>query len=336
MNVLIGDIGGTNIRFALVKIESPEKYTELTRKFYETKNFNNLEDAIDDFLKSLPESETSPEEALLACAGSPINNLINAENLEWSVDANKIKDRFNLKKCNLINDFTAKGYSILKLKPEDIKPLQTYNVKDTKTKVVIGPGTGLGVATVQEFLQLSGLVRGTEYGHCTFGAISQTEAEFVQFYLKNEPNDTMYIDCEKAFSGPSIPWIYKFFCMKEGKNPENFTSEMVFEKGLNNTDPECRSTIDFFCTVYGRIVGDIALVTMPFGGIYLVGKMTLYLKDYITSQDSPFIKNYYSKGSITNKVLEQFPIYIVKTGTLGLVGATIKIQRDIYGLDLKK
>jgi len=179
-------------------------------------------------------------------------------------------------------------------------------------------------------------VKGTEAGHSTFAPGNELEWEFSKYYLEkmaDEKKEGQYMETEKAFCGPSIPWIYKFLCEKNNKTAENLRSEEIFERGIREGEGECKETVEFFLRIYGRVTADLALITMPFGGLYLVGNMTVYLKDQIVKENSIFLQNFYSKDDQLNGILRKFPIYLVDRKGLGLYGATLKSQMDFYNSD---
>jgi glucokinase len=109
--------------------------------------------------------------------------------------------------------------------------------------------------------------------------------------------------------------------------------EAIFEKGVEEEEGPCRDCVNYFLRVYGRVTADIALMTMPYGGIYLVGNMTVFLKDFFTSNNNLFLESFYSKDCNTIEVLKKFPIYLVDRKGLGLYGATLKSQMDLFKTD---
>jgi glucokinase len=280
--VLVGDIGGTNARLELSELKSRKCCPKLIKKvIYQSQDFKSLDACIEKFLEEFRHTDKWPAHAVLACAGAPINNRVSFSNLPWIVDGNYIQKKFNLERCELINDFTAKGYSILRLNKEELIHIHDFPEKIGETKLVIGPGTGLGVCLCQEYPTEKGIsyvVKGMESGHATFSAADELEWEWSRYYLEKEEEEG-YMEIEKAFCGPSIPLMYEFFCEKRGVKAEDLRSEDVFEKGVREDGP-CRETVNLFLKIYGRIASDVALMTMPFGGIYLVGNMTVYLKEF--------------------------------------------------------
>jgi len=202
--------------------------------------------------------------------------------------------------------------------------------------IVTGPGTGMGECS----LQPSGhggsyTVFGTEGGHKNFAPTSVTEWEYLNFVLEENPEireKIGYLSTEKAFCGPGIPMIYKFFCKKADQEARLFTSEEIIQRGLAKSDPICQEVLNFFITLYAKEISNFALNTLPYGGIYLVGGLTNCVAEYLMKDpESPFKSAYFSKGKTINSVLEKFPIYIVKEKESGLLGAFVKAQKDVIG-----
>jgi len=337
---MIADIGGTKTRLQLALFHNPKENPLVVKtQYYATQDYKSFDDIVEDFLQEFEGTEKWPKISTLACAGAIFNNETSLDNVEWTINADAIAKKFKIGKVNLINDFTAKGYSILKIPKEEIIILQEPTKPEAETLLVLGPGTGLGMAILQSYPDQNGevgyIARGTEGAHASFAAVTGLEKEFCDYYLREVPGykeEFGYMQCEKVYCGPSLPWIYKFFCMKEGVNAEDLSPEEITERGWKNTDPICRKVIEFWAGVYGNQAADFALTVMPYGGIYLVGNMTEYLSDYLGDRNGPFMKRYLSKDPQNNEKLKQFPIYIIKKKGLGLYGAAVKAQRDYFGL----
>lgn len=93
-----------------------------------------------------------------------------------------------------------------------------------------------------------------------------------------------HIVLEKMFCGPTIPHMFKFFAERHPECPESKdqpTSEEIFKRGLAEPDSLHRKCIDLFLDIYLEFLGDTSLRTLCYGGLYLVGSLTLSLSDYI-------------------------------------------------------
>jgi len=337
---LIGDIGGTNARLQLISYTKEDEHpTEVKTAFYRSRDFVSLSECIHKFLEEYKSTEKYPQNATLAVAGAPYEGQVCLPNLDWPIiDEAELQKEFQLEPFSLINDFVAIGYSILNLKNEEIIDTSKTKKAPAGTMIVTGPGTGMGECLIQANTNDDGTINhtvfGTEGGHKNFAPTSKIEWEYLNFVLDESPEikeKIGYLSTEKAFCGPGIPTMYRFFCKKDEVISESLTSEEVIQRGLCKSDKQCLKTLELFTTLYAKEISNFALNSLPYGGIYLVGGLTNAVADYMLHDpESPFKAGYFSKGKVINSVLERFPIYVVKTVELGLRGTFVKARKDVF------
>jgi len=339
---IISDVGGTNTRLQLISFNSTSsKPIEVKTHFYRTREQSSLSECITDFLQEFKGTEKYPKNSTLAVAGAPYEGKVTLPNAEWPVlDEQELEKEFNISPFVLINDFVAIGYSMTKLPADQIVTLHQGKKASNSTMIVTGPGTGMGECIIQPSVNLDGEpsynVFGTEGGHKNFSPTALLEWEYLNFVLDEFPDIREkfgYLSTEKAFCGPGIPNIYKFFCKKDDVEAREITSEEIIQRALAKEDPQCIKVLELFATLYAKEISNFALNSLPYGGIYLVGGLTAAVSEYlINDSSSPFRAGYFSKGKIINNLLERFPIYIVKEKELGLLGGFVKAQKDAFCL----
>jgi len=338
---LIGDVGGTNTRLQLISFTSTsEKPKEVKTQFYSTRESESLSYCITDFLNEYKGTEKYPQNATLAVAGAPYEGKVTLPNTNWpTIDEHELGKEFNISPFTLINDFVAIGYAMLKIPKEDMIVYNDAKKSENATMIVTGPGTGMGECVIQPAViegRNSYTVFGTEGGHKNFAPTNKAEWDYLNYVLEENPEIKErigYLSTEKAFCGPGIPNIYKFFCKKDDMKAEDYTSEQIIQKALAKEDKQCMKVLEFFSSLYAKEISNFALNSLPYGGIYLVGGLTNCVAEYIMKDEtSPFKDSYFSKGKIINSLLARFPIYIVKTQELGLLGAFVKAQQDAIKL----
>jgi glucokinase len=150
------------------------------------------------------------------------------------------------------------------------------------------------------------------------------------------------VSTERLCAGPAVPLIYQFLksehpdlksVLEETINFDNLTSSDIIDAGINKKDPLCVKVIEKFAEILAVEVGNMALKTMPFGGIYLVGGVTTGIMDYI-EKNHRFMHEVYAKGRLTSAV-RRVPVFIVKPEVeLGIMGAEECCFRNLgcYGL----
>lgn len=207
---------------------------------------------------------------------------------------------------------------------------------------MIGPGTGLG----QGFLVKSEYspyyeVCAAEGGHCEYSPRNEEEFALVEFakqYIAESDNEenkrakavVQRISVERVGAGPAVPLLYDFFgkrysdlertLEKEGKDFNDITSFDIIQAAMHKNDPLCMKVVEKFTEIFAVETANLALKTLPFGGIYLIGGVTHGIKQYILNNDT-FKKNFFEKGRL-ECVLRKVPLYLVNNDTnVGLLGA---------------
>jgi glucokinase len=137
---LLGDIGATNVRFALLSngVLGPIKWFTVT-------DFPRFTDAVNAFLDGYCR-QVSVCEALLAVAGPVDKDRCVLTNSAWTIDAAELCGAFSFAKVHILNDFEATALSLPLLTAADLYPVGGGEAVLGAPMAVLGPGTGLGVA----------------------------------------------------------------------------------------------------------------------------------------------------------------------------------------------
>lgn len=304
--ILLGDVGGTNCRFALVK-KRGRKFFYF--KIYKSKNFKNLFEIIENYLKeSLHLQKEKVELAILAVAGPVFDKEAFLTNLNWKVSSQELEKSFNLKKVLLLNDLEALAGCLNFLKKEELIPLYGLPVK-AFPKAFLSLGTGLGEAVLVKEKPLTLLP--TEAGHTFFSPLEEEEWNYLNF-LKKKGEELSW---ESTLSGKGLSLLYEFF-YKENKSSEEITS--LAKEGK----PFAKKVILKFIELIGRKVSQTALTSLPLGGIYLAGGVILGLKQFLMDKEN---YSFFQKGYLENFkmrfLLQKIPVYIINHPFPGLLGA---------------
>jgi len=298
------DIGGTNSNFSLIKIKD-KKFKIIFKKTYSTKDYNNITDITNDFIEiCLNKHKILPKNSLFAVAGQINKDKIMTPNIKLKIDKNEIIKKTSLKQVEFINDFTAITYSILKLKKEQIKVLNTgkINKQNNKPILIIGAGTGLGKSI---YLPKEDIIIESEGGHYDFSPKEIEEYELCEFVKKNTKKQN--VEIEDLVSGRGIENIYNFLSNKK------LSAQEIFK--LKNKDENCKKTIELFFKFYARSIKNFALDILA---------SEIYIGGGIISKHSTFSKTKFIKEFTNNKkykdYLKNIPIKIIKDYNSSLIG----------------
>lgn len=320
---LSGDIGGTK---TLLQLCARGAQIPVLQKSYASADYPNLEQMVGEFL-----AETTVHDIAAACfalAGPVSGRVARLTNLPWEVDGDALAARYGIRQVVLINDFEAVGHGIAALQPTDLLPLQKGVEQAGDVRLVVGAGTGLGVAWMSAD---SGVyqIHPSEGGHMDFAPADEMQF-FLLRYLQERHGHVSY---ERIVSGPGLLAIFEFMqktglCMPSAQLSaaleEDDPAAVLTRFYLQEDEPIARMTVALFLSIYGAFVGNLALVSLPRGGIYVAGGIAAKIAAQM--QDGEFIHGYLSKGRF-GVLLETLPLHVVLNKNVGLIGANLIAQR---------
>jgi glucokinase len=304
---LIGDIGGTNARFAIAENGA---YRGL--KHVEVDRYPSLHDALSDYLKALPQTERAHLTGALAIAGPVLGDRISMTNKAWSFSIEELRKSLNLISLAVVNDFAATAQSIPYITPSNLFVVGPA-IPEAKGNIgIIGPGTGLGVSALIPAGAGWALVAG-EGGHVTLAASKDEEAAIIQLLRKR----WSHVSAERVLSGAGLVNLYEALCALKNVEPLMLTPADVTKRAMDKTDDACVEAFACFCEFLGGVAGDLALTIGAFGGVYIAGGILPRFKEAFAA--SAFRQRFESKGRFS-AMLAKMPTYLILEESPGLLG----------------
>jgi glucokinase len=299
MRILAADVGGTNTRVAL--FSGPD--VELAR--YESAAHAGIAPILAGFLRG-----RSVDAAMIAVAGPVVDGVCRTTNLPWHLDALEIGRDTGIARVGLVNDFEATALGLGELGEGSLAVLQDRPVDPDAPCAVLGAGTGLGEAIL---IPTGGLPRvlPTEGGHCDLAPRDETEIELLRFLQRRHAR----VSYERVLSGPGIEALYEFVA---GDAAEPVDAAIIGERALDGSDPACVRAIELFVSLYGAEAGNLALKTLPFGGLFVAGGIAPKLLPLI--QRGEFMRAFLAKGRM-QPILDRVRVSVVLDDRVGLLGA---------------
>lgn len=310
----VADIGGTHARFALVDKSCAASQSSLVEiKVFKCADFAGPAETFIAYQNYLGHS--LPERACIAAAGPVSGGEVSFTNLDWRISADDLRDELNLKKLEIVNDFTAVAHAVSKLSAADVHALHRGRAIPGGRKVVLGAGTGLGVAALNT---VDGVVHiiDSEGGHARFAAGTAQERELLRVLSRTRD----YVSMEMLLAGPGIPMIHEAMCAINGQAYQPMTAEEITSHARNKTEASCEQTMSLYLQVLASFCSDLALTFGARGGVYLVGDVLRSLEPLLTSDI--FLERYLNAGVMSGYV-EQAPLSLVLVQDPGLRGAAV-------------
>jgi glucokinase len=284
-HVLLGDIGATNARFALLSngiLGSIEWFT--------VAEFAQFTDAVDAFFVRHCRHVSVPE-ALLAVAGPVADDRCVLTNCRWTIDAPELRAGFRFARVHILNDFEAIALSLPQLTAADVYPLGGGAAVSGEPVAVLGPGTGLGVAC---FVPASPhpVVIASEGGHVTMAATTPREDAIID-HLRKEFG---HVSAERVVSGMGLEHLYRAVMTLDGIDAPQRSASEITKAALDGDCPISRAALELFCAMLGTIAGNAALMFGARGGVYIAGGIAPRLTDFLAR--SEFRARFESKGRL--------------------------------------
>lgn len=312
---LVGDIGGTNARFALVRPGSTELEQVLVLP---CNDYPNLDGAVADYLERVGVASIS--EACMAFACPVHGERIRMTNNHWSFDRHDMQRRLGLTTFKIINDFTAMALGVPHVGAERLVKVGGGDGDAARPRLVIGPGTGLGV---------SGLVRtkaawvalSTEGGHVDFAPGDDVEIGVLRILRERFGR----VSAERILCGQGLVNLYQALAELESQTAQFTDPGDITRHALENDDALAREALTRFCEILGRVAGDAVLTLGALGGVYICGGIIPRFIDFF--RETPFRAAFEHKGRMRG-YMESVPVYVVTETYAGLLGAAEALTND--------
>ncbi|OCW55919.1 glucokinase [Hoeflea olei] len=305
--ILIGDIGGTNARFAILMDANaePKQFPILA-----TADFPTIDEAIQTGV--LDKTSLQPRSAILAVAGPIKGDLIDLTNSDWVIEPHAMIRGLGFETIMVINDFEAQALAAASLGPEHLEKIGGGEIRPGASRVVVGPGTGLGVAGLVHARHTWFPVPG-EGGHIDIGPRTQRDYELFPLY---EPIEGR-ISAEQLLCGRGLMNIYHAIAEANGTEPVATTPSEVTSHGLDRSDPAAVEAIELFVTYLGRVAGDLAMVFMARGGVFLAGGIA---QKIIPALNEPRFRAAFEDKAPHSAILRTIPTFVITHPLAALSG----------------
>jgi len=339
MNFLACDLGGTKVLLGIYKKDvNHDSPSLIFKKKYISSDWDSFELILEDFLKNECKNITHPSSACFAVAGPLSNNNAKIMNLSWNISENVLQNKFNIKSCELINDFAVQIYGIPYLKKNQYYIIQNGVHSESANNdlhAIVGAGTGLGIAR--------GIISGREIkvlasegGHVEYSPKSKLEWElkiWLKNYLKVER-----ISCERIISGTGLSRIAEWRLSKSDaqNHPlQKYLKEIKISNAARKELPQkiCNLSEEgdqlmieverIWLGAYASLLGDVALHELCFGGLWISGGTAS--KHFKKFKSDLFMKQFFDKGRLKD-ILKTIPMKVILDEEFGLFSAACRAK----------
>ena len=316
--ILVGDVGGTKTRLALVERGAGARAPRCERRLA-SRDFPSLEALVRAFLD---EAGHRPLRAVLGVAGPVVGDRVEATNLPWVVVGAHLGEHIGGIPVRLLNDLEATAWGIATLGDDDLETLHAGEARPG-SRALIAAGTGLGEALILRDGD-GWRPAPSEGGHVDFAPRDEFEDELLRWHRARHGR----VSYERILSGRGLADLYRFLAetgrgtasdevarrFAEADDP----AAVVSAAALDGSCARARLALERFVAIYGAEAGNLALKTLAVGGVFVGGGIALRILPLL--REGGFARAFTAKGRL-GPVLARIPVRLIRDDRAALWGA---------------
>ncbi|MDB5690939.1 MAG: glucokinase [Alphaproteobacteria bacterium] len=306
-------IDGDNVAFAIVR-EGAELRLDSVRQF-KTTEFPTFTDALQTYTRA-SQIETGDLPLGLAVAGVARGDVISLANCRWYISVSGLRSYLGHDPL-ILNDFAATAWSLASLDPRKLKPLGLLPPRALapgRIFLVIGTGSGLGMAMLVIRADGSAVVLESEGGHSSFAPQSERDDRLLASLRKKLGG---HVSCERLISNQGLQNIHSWLIEQGGRFGSTPPADQIVSAALRG-DPMAKEAADIFAGALGSFAGSAVLTAGAWDGVFLVGTM---LRQMLPLLEGAAFRNGFAAKGRMRKALEKVPISFADSDNAGLAGA---------------
>ncbi|MEB3201130.1 MAG: glucokinase [Synechococcaceae cyanobacterium] len=335
--VLAGDIGGTKTLLGLYRCRDGGQPERCREQRYPSAEWPDLARMVQAFLAAGAETDGGhPRAACFAVAGPVRGGQARLTNLPWNLRESDLAAECAIPQVELVNDFAVLVHGLPHLRPDQVRPLHAGEADAAAPCLVLGAGTGLGVAIgIPTAAGLQAMA--SEASHGEFAPRSAGEWRLRQWLLEDLQLERL--SSERIVSGTGLGHVARWFLAEQDVDPQH-PLQAAARRWLDPEDTEedlparvailaaagdplARAALDLWLGAYGSLTGDLALATLARGGIWLAGGTAAKLLDELGSER--FRQPMLAKGRLSG-VLEDIPVTAITDAAIGSFSAACRAR----------
>lgn len=308
MTCLLADIGATNTRCATVGPDGAPN----TIKVFENRRFTDLAELLTHYIEYLA-VKSRPTSGMFAVAAPIRADTVQMINIDWEFSTESLRQSLRIERLQLFNDFEALAIGLPNLGPKDIRQVGGGEALPDRPKAVLGPGTGLGVASLIPTRDGWQAVSG-EGGHVTLPAVNSKETRLIEKLRERFG----HCSAERLISGPGLELLH--VTLHESAAIAAPAIGALAEAG----DKQAQETFDAFFALLGTVAANLALTVGAFGGVYIGGGIVPQHAERFAV--SGFRQRFETKGRYGD-YLKSIPTYLIVADQPTLTGLAAAASR---------
>jgi glucokinase len=297
--LIIGTIDARHIRLAKVRAKGPGDFEIDAEDAFACGDSGEFERRFAELV-----AKARAPEAALAVAGPIEGDMARLTRESFMVSARHLKRQHGFTRVTLLNDFVAVARGAVETPPDQFRELAPGMGDPNSAQVVIGPGVGLGMATIR---RIGGrwFPLESEGGHQAYAPCDGDEIALLQELTANRH----YVTFEEVISETGMIEVYRAFCRMANETPSLTKFEAIAEAGRSRTSKPAVQTCEVAARSIATFAGNACLSAGARGGVLIAGSAALALEPFMATEQ--FVTRFRRRGSMTLYVAD-VPVRLIK------------------------
>jgi glucokinase len=307
---LLGDIGGTNARWAWQSAPGgPLQDISVTG----CEASASVYEAASSYLAA--HGVRPPQAACIGVATAVTGDDICFTNSPWSFSVAALKRALGVERCLVINDFTALAMSLPTLGHKDLRTIGGGQAVPGAPMALLGPGTGLGVSGLLTNPGGTCSALAGEGGHATLAPANDLESEVLRCLRARHG----HVSAERVLSGFGLVNLYQASCEMRGESSRELEAVDISQAAIAASDTACLQAVSLFSSFLGNVAGNLALTLGARGGVYVGGGIVPRLG---AAFDAALFRQRFEEKGRFGPYLQAIPTWVITAATPALLGAS--------------
>jgi glucokinase len=318
--VIVADIGGTNTRVALA--DGPTVRQHSITKFRNA-DHANLESVLTRYLGD--QDLKTVDGVCVAAAGPVSDGVAEMTNIDWTITGLNVAAATGASQVAILNDLQAQGHALGHIAPEKLRRVVDGPVKPGASMLVVGLGTGVNAAPVHN-TPWGRIVAPSECGHITMPVRTDEDLAISKFVETYGEDAHGFTGVEDVLAGRGIEHIYAFVSSQAGRLDPRTSAQVM--AGIAAREPLALETARHYVRILGQELGNLAMIHLPYGGIFLIGGMARAMVPMFAEMG--LTEHFHDKGRMS-QIVKACAITIVEDDYAALTGCAVYLANGGIG-----
>ncbi|AWB48467.1 glucokinase [Gemmobacter aquarius] len=268
---ILADLGGTNTRVALAQGGVVDQAS--IRRFPNAEYKAAGKDIAHILRDYLDQTGATVSGVCVAAAGPVQDGVAVMTNLDWSMDAEKLGGATGARHVAILNDLQAQGHALRHIAAGKLRVVIDGPQKAGASMLVVGLGTGVNAAPVHG-TGAARVVPPSECGHVNMPVRTEEDLALLRFVegLLRQRGEVAHCGVEEVLAGRGLGNLAAFAARDtQGAVPMDSAAVLA---GLTQGNATAEDAARLYTHILAQTLADLALIHLPYGGIYLIGGMS--------------------------------------------------------------